>query len=191
MNQTWKIIVAVIITAVVVGGGFYFWQQSKEVETPQITQETEDQTRAPSVETDKTFYGPNFSFVYPKEYIMDIWGFWTEADYQRHINPPEQCSTCQIPEFAVNFAYTGNIDQQILRDFDLPGTTLAEMSEQTGIEYENVRIGDNGFIKITVSNMFDETGYYTKHDNQIVVFRVWSEKDNQTLRNIISTLKFQ
>ena len=191
MNQTWKIIVAVVITALVVGGGFYLWQQNKGVETPQTTQKTKDQTPTPTVKTEKRFYGPKFSFTYPKEYILDPWGFWTETDYQRHINPPEGCSTCQIPEFTVNFAYTSNVDQQIIRDFDLPGTTLKEMSEQTGIKYENVKIGNNAFIKITVSEMFDTTGYYTKHDNQVITFRVLGKKDNETIRDIISTLKFQ
>ncbi|MFA6474707.1 MAG: hypothetical protein WCV88_00725 [Patescibacteria group bacterium] len=192
MNQTWKIIVAVIITAIVVGGGFYFWQQNKEVETPQITQETKDKTPVPAVETDKTFEGSGFSFTYQKGYTADDKGLWTEEGYQRHINPPEACDTCQIPEVQVKATTSNNtVDQQIISDYDLPGTTLAEMSAQTGIKYENVKIGDNDFVKITVSDMFDVTGYYTKHNNQIVAFRVyWTERDNEALKEIISTLKF-
>ncbi len=191
MNQTWKIIVAVIITAVVVGGGFYFWQQSKE-ETPQVTRKTEDQTPAPAAETEKTFTGSGFTFTYPVEYTADNKGLWTTDGYQRHINPPEACDTCQIPEVEVK-ATTSNktLDQQIIADYDLPGTTLAEMSKQTGIKYEQIKIGDNDFIKITVSDMFDVTGYYTKHNNQIVAFKVYlTEKDNKALKDIISTLKF-
>lgn len=191
MNQTWKIVVAVIITAAVVGGGFYFWQQNKEVETPQVTQE-QDQTPTLVVETEKIFEGSGFSFAYPKEYTADEKGLWTEEGYQRHINPPEACDTCQIPEVEVKATTSNNtLDQQIISDYDLPGTTLEEMSEQTGIKYENVKIGDNDFIKITVSDMFDVTGYYTKHNNQIVAFRVyWTERDNEALKEIISTLRF-
>lgn len=194
MSQTWKIIVAVIITAVVVGGGFYFWQQSKDVETPQITQETGTQTpvTTPTAETEKTFEGSGFSFAYPIKYTADSKGLWTEEGYKSHINPPAACDTCQIPEVEVKATTSNNtVDQQIISDYDLSGTTLAEMSKQTGIKYENVKIGDNDFIKITVSDMFDVTGYYTKHNNQIVAFRVyWTERDNEALKEIISTLKF-
>lgn len=191
MNQTWKIIVAVIITAIVVGGGFYFWQQNKAIETPQVTQE-EDQTPVLVVETEKTFEGSGFSFTYPTEYTVDDAGLWTEEGYQRHINPPETCSVCHIPEIEVKATISNNtLDQQIISDYALPGTTLEEMSEQTSIKYEDVKIGDNDFIKITVSDMFDVTGYYTKHNNQIVAFRVyWTERDNEALKEIISTLKF-
>jgi len=168
MSKAGKIIVAVIITAVVVGGGFYFWQQSK------------------------TFEGNGFSFVYPTEYTADDKGLWTEEGYNLHVNPPEACDTCQIPEVEVKATTTNNtLDQQIISDFDLSGATLSEMSEQTGIKYETVKIGENDFIKITVSDMFDVTGYYTKNNNQIVAFKVYStDKDNETLRDIISTLKF-
>lgn len=182
MNQTWKIITAVIITAIIVGGGFYLWQQNKEVETSQITQETE-----------KTFEGSGFSFTYPTKYTADDKGLWTAEGYQKHINPPENCSVCQIPEVEVKAATSNNtVDQQIISDYDLPGTTLAEMSEQTSIKYKEVKIGDNDFIKITVSDLHDVTGYYTKHNNQIVAFRVyWTERDTKALKEIISTLKFQ
>lgn len=181
MNQTWKIIIAVIITAIVVGGGFYFWQQSKDVKAPQNTQEIE-----------KTFEGSGFSFTYPTKYTADSKGLWTEEGYKKHITPPEACDTCQIPEIEVE-ATTSNktVDQKIISDYDLPGTTLAEMSAQTGITYENVKIGDNDFVKITASDLHDVTGYYTKHNNQIVAFRVyWTERDNEALKEIISTLKF-
>ncbi len=192
MNQTWKIIVAVIITAVVVGGGVYFWQQNKTVKTPQITQKTEDQTPASVVETGKIFQGNGFTFTYPIEYTADEKGLWTAEGYQRHINPPVACDTCQIPEVEIKATTSNNtLDQQIIVDFDLPGETLSEMSEQTGIKYKTIKIGDNDFIKITVSDMFDVTAYYTKNNNQIVAFKVyWTERDNKSLKDIISTLKF-
>lgn len=188
MNQTGKIIVAVVITAIVVGGGFYFLEQNKQVETPQVTQENETQT--PVVETEKTFEGSGFSFTYPKTYIADDKGLWTEEGYKLHTNPPETCDTCQIPEVEVKAVTTNDtLDEQIISDFDLSGTTLAEQGDF--IKYETVKIGDNDFIKITVSDMFDVTGYYTKHNNVIVAFRVYfGDKDNEALRDIISTLKF-
>jgi len=191
MNQTVKIIVAVVITAVVVGGGFYFWEQNKQIEAPQVTQE-QDEVSTPTVTTEKTFEGSGFSFTYPKEYTADNKGLWTEEGYELHMNPPETCDTCQIPEVEVKAVTTNDtLDQQIISDFDLSGSTLEEMSELTGIQYETVKIGDNDFIKITVSDMFDVTGYYTKHNNHIVAFRVYfSDQDNETLKNIISTLKF-
>ncbi|MEK7211391.1 MAG: hypothetical protein AAB731_02055, partial [Patescibacteria group bacterium] len=63
---------------------------------------------------------------------------------------------------------------------------------KTGIPYEQVKIGENMFTKITVSENFDITGYYAKLGNVIVGFRVyWDEKDGEALRKIISTLKFE
>jgi len=198
MSQTWKIVLAVIITTFVVSGVFYLWQQNKEIDTPQITQETETLTPAPTpvVETEKTFVGNGFSFTYPKEYTADSKGLWTEEGYKNHLNPPfppETCDVCQIPAVEIKTATSDQtLDQQILADYYLPDETLAGMSERTNIKYEPVKIGDNYFIKITVSDLFDITGYYTKHNSQIVGFRVyWNEKDNEALRKIISTLKFE
>jgi len=189
MNQNSKIIVAVIITAVVVGGGFYFWQQNSNPDLPnnqEVNQPTEVQ------QTEKTYEGNGFTFTFPKEYIADDNGLWTEEGYESHLNPPEACDTCQIPEIEVKATTSNSLDQQIINDFDLPGSTLIEMAEQTGIDYESVTLGNNDFIKITVSDIYDVTGYYTKNDDQVVGFKVyWTDKDNTDLRDIISTLKFQ
>ena len=188
-----KFIIAIIILAVIAGVGLYFWQQNKKVETPETTQATETQTPSSVIETEQTFEGNGFSFTYPVAYTADNEGLWTEEGYQKHINPPEACDTCQIPEIEVS-ATTSNktLDQQIIADYDLLGETLEEMTEQSGIKYENAKIGNNDFVKIMVSDMFDVTGYYTKHDNQIIAFRVyWLERDNEALKEIISTLKFQ
>ncbi|MFA6917260.1 MAG: hypothetical protein WC285_00265 [Candidatus Gracilibacteria bacterium] len=137
--------------------------------------------------TDKTFEGNGFTFTYPEKYTADDKGLWTEEGYKNHLNPPEACDTCQIPEIEVKVATPSNtVEQQILADYTLPGKTLAEMKEQTSIPYENVKIGDNDFTKITVSDLYDITGYYAK----TVAFRVYfKEKDNQELKDIISTLK--
>lgn len=170
-----------IIAIALIGGGVYLWQTQNSSEVPQAT------------ETEKTFEGSGFSFTYPFEYTADDKGLWTEDGYQRHISPPDACSTCQIPEVEVKATTSTNtIDQQIISDYSLSGTTLAEMSEKTGAQYDRVKIGDNDFTKITVSDMFDVTGYYTKHNDQIIAFRVyWNEKDSALLEEMISTLKFR
>lgn len=196
MNQSWKIIVAVVITAVVVGGGVYFWQQNKEEAAPQITQKTETQVPAPGLttKTEKIFEGDGFSFVYPVKYIADNKGLWTEEGYKNHINPPEICSTCHIPQIAVGVTTSNqSLEQYIIARNELPGKTLEEVSQQTDvIKYERTKIGDNDFIKTEMNDMFNVTSYLTKHNDKIVVFIVyWDEDDNKELRDIITTLKFK
>ncbi|MBD3330261.1 hypothetical protein GF354_01890 [Candidatus Peregrinibacteria bacterium] len=151
------------------------------------------QNQTPPSETQKTFIGDGFSFTYPDMLIADDKGLWTEEGYERHTNPPENCDVCQIPEIEVIATTSDNsLDQQIISDFSLPGTTLTEMSEQTGIDYSVLTIGDNEFTKIMVGDMFNVTAYYTKHNNLILAFKVyWLEKDNETLKEIISSLKFE
>lgn len=184
MSQTTKIVVAVIITALVVGGGVYLWQQQSTT--------TDGQSRQVVSENEKVWEGNGFSFVYPAEYIADTKGLWTKDDYERHINPPAQCSTCQIPYYEVKTENSSqSLDQYIIDDFNLPGNTLDEAMSQTGIPYEQVSIGNNDFVKITISDLYDVTGYYTKYNNQVVAFRVyWNNHDTSELQNIISTLKF-
>jgi hypothetical protein len=66
------------------------------------------------------------------------------------------------------------------------------LDENINIPHQEVTLGGNKFIKISVSDLHDVTGYYTKHGNQIVVFRVyWSDRDTTELQEIISTLKFE
>lgn len=207
MNKTSKIIITFIITALVAGGLYYWLQMDKEdmpinqdiidstYEETQVPLDEETQvptpeeTQVPQVE--KTFEGNNFSFVYPVDYIADDKGLWTKERYELHTNPPENCDICHIPDIELKATTSASIDQQIISDFDLPGTTLSEMSEQTGIQYENLKIGNNDFIKITVRDMFDVTAYYTINLDQVLAFRVyWTEKDDAILRNILSSLKF-
>jgi hypothetical protein len=184
MNQTWKIVIAVVITAIIVGGSAYWYQQNKiqPVSPPIINQIT-----------DKTFTGNGFSFLYPNTLTADAKGLWTAEGYTQHINPPRNCDACQIPEIEIQTTTTTNTaEQQILKDYDLPGQTLAETKQLAGITYENVKIGDNNFLKIKMAGQLNVTAYYTKHDNQVIAFKVYSnEKDNETLKKIISTLKFE
>lgn len=189
MNLTWKIIAAVIIVAVIVGGGFYFWQQNKKVETPQVTQKKEAQ----ATETEKIFEGKGFSFNYPTKYVADNKGLWTEEGYEWHLNPPETCDLCHLPYIEVKAEATNQtLEQYIITDFALLGKTLKEMTQQTGIPYKQIKIGNNDFIKITVSEMLTTTGYYTKHNNTVVAFRIFSDKwDDNELQVIIKSLKFE
>ena len=145
------------------------------------------------VATEKTFQGNSFSFTYLAEYTADDKGLWTAEGYAQHINPPAVCDTCHLPEIEIKSATSNmSLDQKIIADFGLSGATLKEMSAKTGIPYEQVKIGENMFTKITVSENFDITGYYAKLGNVIVGFRVyWDEKDGEALRKIISTLKFE
>ncbi len=216
MNKNSKIIVAFIITALLAGALFYWLQMNQEdlpihqdiivstdeqTQVPPLDEESQDatpeetqvlspeETQAPQVE--KTFEGNNFSFIYPVDYIADDKGLWTKERYELHTNPSETCDICHIPDIELKATTSASIDQQIISDFDLPGTTLSEMSEQTGIQYENLKIGNNDFIKITVRDMFDVTAYYTINLDQVLAFRVyWTEKDDAILRNILSSLKF-
>ncbi len=173
MSQTWKIIIAVIITALIVGGGFYFWQQNK------------------GVETEKTFQGAGFTFTYPAEYIADETSLWSEVNYQNRLTSEAPTP----PDIDIkNTISRDSLDRRILNDFDLPGETLADMAEQTEIKYETIKIGDKDFTKITVYDMLETTGYYTKQNDQVVSFWVYNsqkEKDTQALIDILSTLKFE
>lgn len=176
MRQTWKIIIAVVITAVVVGGGVYFWQQNGEMVSSQFA------------ESEKIFKGNGFSFVYPEKYIADSKGLWTKEGYEWHLNPPETCSFCHVPYIEVNAEATNKtLEKYIIDYFTLPGNNLSEQD----IPYEKLKLGNNDFIKITVSEMLTTTGYYTKHNNTVVAFRVFSDKwDDNELRLIIKSLKF-
>lgn len=213
------IIIIVILIVILIGLFGFNWYQNNQVLTTNIenqpldsdannfntpnvnvpennTNSTTPTVNAPEVteteNTDKTFVGNGFSFTYPEKYLADSYGLWTTDAYNRHINPPEDCSVCQIPTIEVKSITSSNtLDEQILADFDLPGNTLTEMKQMIGIGYENVKIGDYNFVKIMVGDKFNVTGYYTKNGDQIVAFRVyWVESDNAELREIISTLKF-
>jgi len=188
VQQTWKIIVAIIITAILVGGGVYIWQNPKQPETQIKKTEGENQ-----IISSEKFEGNGFSFSYPAQYVADDKGLWTEDGYELHINPAAQCSTCQIPFIEVKSeTTTQSLDKYIITDFTLPGDTLKEMSERTNLSYSQERIGDNDFIKITVGDLYEVTGYYTKHNNQVLAFRVyWADRDTKELREIISTLQFK
>lgn len=182
MSQIWKIVVAVVITAIVIGNGVYFWQQNEKVKVPQEAAENE-----------KIFKGNGFSFVYPAKYVADNKGLWTKDGFESHINPPKTCSLCNVPYIEVKAEVTNKtLEQYVITDLALPGNNLKEMFGQTGIPYENLKLSDNDFIKITVSEMLTTTGYYTKHNNIIMAFRVsWDKWDDNELRSIIKSLKFK
>jgi len=165
--------------------------QATNTEPPKQEAVAPPQDHVPA--TEKKFQGNGFSFIYPAEYTADDRGLWTAEGYKQHISPPAVCDTCQIPEIEIkSVASNASLDQKIIADFSLSGATLKEMSKKTGIPYEEVKIGENTFVKISVSENFDVTGYYAKSGNIVVGFRVyWDEKDSEVLKNIISTLKFE
>lgn len=146
-----------------------------------------------NLESLKTFEGNGFTFTYPAKYKSDSVGLWTEEGYKDHINPPEQCDTCQWPLVAVTSQETkGTLDKFVLEYYTLMGTSLEEASQETGIPYGKVQLGDNEFIKVTVSDMVAITGYYAKKGDLIIGFEVSREGgDNDELKEIMSSLKFQ
>ncbi|HBB02847.1 MAG: hypothetical protein US89_C0007G0030 [Candidatus Peregrinibacteria bacterium GW2011_GWF2_38_29] len=187
MNQTWKIFIAVLVTAVIVGGGVYFWQ--KNVQNSQVAPQPQSQQIE---QANKTFEGAGFTFSYPAKYASNVRGLWTPEEFARYNDPSKWGDVKPLPEVEIKSVTTGNTaEQQVLSDNSLPGKTLEEMSKQTKIPYENIKIGENNFVKITVSDMYDVTNYYTKQNGTVVGFRVYfTAKDNQELRDIIASLKF-
>lgn len=147
----------------------------------------------PETQSLKTFEGNGFTFTYPAKYKSDSVGLWTEEGYESHINPPEQCDTCQWPLVAVTSQETkGTLDKFVLEYYTLMGTSLEEASQETGIPYSKVQLGDNEFIKVTVSDMVAITGYYAKKGDLVIGFEVSYEGgDNDELKEIMSSLKFQ
>lgn len=172
----------------------------KSAETPATTV-TPEPTKTPETpivpveETQslKTYEGNGFTFTYPAKYTSDSVGLWTEEGYELHVNPPEQCDTCQWPLVAVTSQETkGTLDKFVLEYYALMGTSLEQASEETGIPYSKVKLGDNEFIKVTVSDMVAITGYYAKKGDLVIGFEVSREGgDNDELKEIMSSLKFQ
>lgn len=161
--------------------------------TPTIPVTPETPVVPAVTESLKTYEGTGFTFTYPAKYTSDSVGLWTEEGYELHINPPEQCDTCQWPLVAVTSQETkGTLDKFVLEYYALMGTSLEQASEETGIPYSKVQLGDNEFIKVTVSDMVAITGYYAKKGDLVIGFEVSREEgDNDELKEIMSSLKFQ
>lgn len=173
---------------------------TKPAEAPTVPAVTADKTtpevpETPVKETQslKTYEGNGFVFTYPAKYKSDSVGLWTEEGYELHVNPPEQCDTCQWPLIAVTSQETtGTLDEFVLGYYTLMGISLEEASKETGIPYSKVQLGDNEFVKVTVSDMVATTGYYAKKGNLVIGFEVSYEGgDNDELKEIMSSLKFQ
>ncbi|MFA5842676.1 MAG: hypothetical protein WC882_03310 [Candidatus Gracilibacteria bacterium] len=159
-----------------------------EVTTPEIT------TVEPvTPDAAQTWQGEGFSFTYPAIYTADEQGLWDEERYELHMNPPENCEVCSLPSVEVKTSTTDQtLDQYILADFDLPGETLDEMSQETGIQYDQILMGDNAVTHIRVDDMFAITGYYIQKGTTILSFKVYFDEDNNDeLAEILSSLKFE
>ncbi|MFA5792565.1 MAG: hypothetical protein WC897_01700 [Candidatus Gracilibacteria bacterium] len=212
-SHTSKIVTAIILTTLAIGmSGCGDDTQTTEVEDTDVSDTTDAgdssvNTDTPSDVADtpatdpadtiatpdsKTWEDENFSFTYPIAYTADEKGLWTEEGYQKHLNPPDLCSLCHIPYYQIQTEKTlKSLEEYIIEDFNLTGETLDQASNQDGVTYSRMTIGENDFIKITVEDFFTVTGYYTKNNNQVVAFRVYqNERDGNELKDIIATLKF-
>lgn len=156
-----------------------------------VTLVEEETTVETEVQTDKTYESDVFAFNYPEKYTFDGKGLWDADGYISHKNPPAECSTCQIPAIEiVSEKTTKTLEEFILEKHTISGKTLDEVS----IPNSKVKLGDNEFIKVEISDMLTETGYYTKNGDNIVGFLVYDIRegsDNDELKNIVASLKFK
>lgn len=195
-------LISILLTVVVLGGAFYWMTAIKPVE-PNTTKETtvvDPKTEPTTVETvanEKTFEGKGFSATYPAKYVADDKGLWTEETYESHINPPENCTTCQLPMVGIISVTTDKtLEQQIIQDLTLTGTSLKELAEKDAIkEYEEVKIGDKTFTKIVSYGMIETTSYYIKNLDLIVSFSIFFDTPSKEvvvlLEDMLATLKFE
>jgi len=144
---------------------------------------------APSV-PDKVYNGDGFTFIYPGKYTADNMGIWTEEGYEKHIYPPQECDTCQIPQVKVKSEVTDKtLEEYIVHDHDFGDSTLEQMEDMENISVEKVTIGTNDFIKARVAEMFAITGYYTINGNKVVALKVYfDDRDNEDMQKMLETL---
>ncbi len=142
---------------------------------------------------DKVYSGEGFSFNYPGEYTADNMGVWTEEGYEKHIYPPMECSTCQIPNVEVKSEITDkSLEEYIVADFTFGDSTLEQVAENDFVSYENTTIGTNDFIKIRVNENYATTGYYAKNGNRIISLKVYfDDRDNDELLKMVETLTIE
>ncbi|MFH1946795.1 MAG: hypothetical protein ABIJ23_01395 [Candidatus Magasanikbacteria bacterium] len=180
-------ILGVIAIMLVVGVG------CTKKEVTKVTEDNVPNLESTTQETPKVFEGNGFSFNYPEKYLADDNGLWTKEGYEWHLNPPDDCNFCHVPYLEVKAEATNKtLEKYIIDDFTLTGESLEEMSKDTGIPYEVIKINNNEFVKITVSDMLSVTGYYTKHINTVVSFKVSSSGyDSAELQEMLATLKFE
>ncbi len=146
-----------------------------------------------SKSANKTFTDKGFTFTYPSKYTADEKGLWTQEGYKLH-KETEICSTCHIPLYGVKSkSTTDTLDKYIIADQDLgDAKTLDEALKNTELSYKKVKIGNHEFIHMKGDGMLDNIGYYIKNKDTVVAFKVYFEKnDNEDLKNIIKTLKFE
>lgn len=184
MSHKNKIFLSFFILAFIFFGIFYFLQETSKI----ISEQNQKQI----LEEKKVWNENGISFTYPAKYTADNKGLWTAEEYENHVNPPIECNTCQIPHYEIKVETTDqSLDQYFIAEFDLPGNSLDEATVKTDIPYQSIIIGSNDFIKITISDLYEVVGYFTKHDDRIVSFRVYQPSyDTLELQNILATLKF-
>lgn len=132
-----------------------------------------------------TFTGSGFSFQYPSEYVADEKGLWTKEGDKLNRETTTPCDTCHIPMIQVKSEKGDKtLIDYILADFDLP--TSSDYPTQT------LKLGANEFRRANSYDLFDVTGYYIKQGDTIVALKThFEENDNQTLKDMLATLKFE
>lgn len=137
-----------------------------------------------------------FTFEYPEELVADQYSLWKVDRHQRFLNPPDGCSICNIPDVEIrNEKSELSLERFILNDAGFGDLdSLEEVRGITGEYHFELDLGGNSFIKLKTSDLFEVTTYYTKHDDQIVWFRVYSVNQNvnetDELALMISSLRF-
>ena len=163
----------------------------------EVVQETYEEQEESSQDGLATYTNEDisFSFQYPSDLVADEGGLWTQTGYQKYLNPPENCSICNIPYIVVGSKTTAlSLDEYIIEDLALPGETLDDVLQELNIYHFEVDLGDKAFTKITVSDLFDVTAYYTMHDDEVVWFKVysvyWNVSQTDELALMLATLDF-
>lgn len=142
--------------------------------------------------TFSTFMGNGFSFQYPSDLVADEKGLWTKEGDKLNRETTTPCDTCHIPMIEVKSETTDKtLAEYVLADFDLPGNDLNALKD-AGSPAQTLKLGDNEITRVSLSDQFDVTGYYAQKGDRIVALKThFSENDNQALKDMLATLKFE
>lgn len=198
MTRNYKIIAALILCVFVVAAILYISTRNNREKnvssSANLNTNNTNQTQLKTFRNDEL----KFSFMYPSKYQygstkgvndVEVKGFWLEDRFaRRDMNiSGEDCGDCYVPDLQVSAAKTDkSLEQFIEEDLEL------DENEKSAWPFEKVTIGGNDFTKVFFGDLFSTTGYYTKKNDVVVGFLVnWVEQDNEELKSIIETLKFE
>ena len=135
-----------------------------------------------------------FSVEVPKDYVVADGGLWFPDQYERHLNPPEDCQACHLPYVQLtNTRVFDSVDEFLISKYTLPGETLEEATELTGgsVFHEQVFINNRQFTRMVVEDLFKVTSYTTMEGERILSFAVhFDENDDPELNWILESLTF-